>query len=166
MGLIVAAIDKGHDQADADTKHHREDDAGNGNVHADGHASVGHSQDIDGRADEQKGDGRPQPGALGIDAGEKGQDGAGTDGQHKPACRGHGIGEPGGRIASQVAGDSLLGDQGGHSPGDKERRNQAEQDVGRQVGGQAAHARLKHCDDNIQDRHASLRWNLPHPWKQ
>jgi hypothetical protein len=30
MGTVVAAVDEGHDQADADAKHGREDDARDG----------------------------------------------------------------------------------------------------------------------------------------
>ena len=83
----------------------------------------------------------------------EGRYGAGTYGQHKAAGRGHRIGDPRGRVAPQIAGDGLFGDQSRHGPGDEKGRYQAEQDMSGQVGSQAAHARLEHGDDVLGNGH-------------
>ena len=75
-GCILSSVDERHDQADADTEDDGEHEAGHGDIHADGDASVCEGQDIDGRPNEQEGDGWPQAGALLVDAGKQGQNGA------------------------------------------------------------------------------------------
>ena len=143
VGDILPAEDQGHDQADADAKGQREDDARQGEIRADGHAGVGQGQDVGGRGEKEKGDGRPQPSALFVDAGKEGHDGAGAHGQHAPRQRRRRIGDVLGRVAPQEARDGLFGHQGRQAAGDEKGRQQAEQDVRRQVGGQVAQATLE-----------------------
>jgi len=112
-----------------------------GDIHANGHAGIAHRQDVDGRPDKEKGDGRPQPGPpgpLSVDAGKEGQDSAGTDRQNKAAHGRHRIGYPFGRLLAQEACDGFFGDQRRHRAGDEKGRYQAEQNVSRQIGCQAA----------------------------
>ena len=140
MGSIFAAVEEGHDQPDANAEYDRQDDTGDSDIDAQSDTRVGNGQNVDGRADEQEGDGRTQPGSLGVDAGEQGQDCAGTDSQYESAQRRHGIRNPARGVAAQVAGYGFLGDQGHHGTGDEKGRHQAKQNMGGQVGRQAAHA--------------------------
>ena len=146
-GRVILAKDQGHNQADTDTKDHREDDPSDGDIHAEGHAGIGYCQDVDGRADEQEGDGRTQPGALLVDARKEGHDGTGAHSQNEPSQRCRGIRDVLVGFAAQIAGDGFAGHQGSQPTGDKERRQQAEQHVCGEIGGQVAQATLKQTDD-------------------
>ena len=141
-GDIALTIQRGHDHPDADAKGQGEHDAGNGEVGAKRHAGIGQRQDVGGRGEEQEGDGRPQPGALFVDAGKQRLDGARANGE-QAAGPGRGrIGHPFRGIRTEKANNRLLRHQRGQRAGDEEGRHQAEQDVGSEIGSQAGQAAL------------------------
>ncbi len=149
--LVVLVKKERHQQTDADPKDDREDDPRQGNVHPDLHAGERDGQDVDRRADEQKGDRRPQSRALLVDAGKEGHDRARADGEHKTAHRRRGVRDPLGRVAAQVLCDRFLGYQCGQCASDEKGRQQTEQHVRGQVGRQRAQPGLQQLNGIRQD---------------
>jgi hypothetical protein len=87
-------------------------------------------------AKKQKGDRRADTRAFAIDARKQRHNGARADSnQRSGQCRRR-VGHVGRRMPAQPAGDTGLRNEGRHGAGNEERRQQAEQHVGRQVGGQ------------------------------
>ncbi len=161
VGRVVAAEDERHDEPDADAEHEREHEARQREVGTDHAAGVDQRQDVGRRGEEQERDGRAEARALGEDPGKQRNDRARADGEQRPGGGSRGVGGRPGRVAAEEAGDGLLRDQRRHRPGDEERRQQAEQHVRGEVGGEVPQAALEQGraerDHGIQgSAHAAL----------
>jgi hypothetical protein len=105
----LRAKDHCHDHADADAEGERQHDARDGDLGAERDAGVGQREDVGGRGEEEEGDGRPQPGALAVDAGEQRLHGAGADGEQAAGAGGGRVGHPARRIGPEEARDRCCG---------------------------------------------------------
>ena len=99
-------------------------------------ARVDQGEDISCRSKEQKRYGGPQAGALFVDAGKEGHDGARANGENRACKRSRRIRNESRRPAPQESRDGLFGDEGSHRSGNVESRHQAQQYMRRKIGGQ------------------------------
>ncbi|MCY1549367.1 hypothetical protein D9M68_855300 [compost metagenome] len=154
MGCVVAPEDQRHQQADADAEHEAQHQAGHRELRPEDAARVGQRHDVSRRREEQEGHGRANAGTLAVNAGEQRNDGAGAHRQQRPGRRRCRVGNKGGHVAPQPPRDAGLGNQGGHGPGDEKRRQQAQQDVRRQVSRQTAGPTVDHLQEQFHTKHA------------
>ena len=169
---VVGAEQQRHDQADADAEGERQHEARNRQIRPDDAAGVDQRQDVGRRREEQEGDRRAEARALLVDAGEERNDGARAHRQQRTRGGGGRVGHGLAGVAPEEAGDGLLGDQRRHRAGDEEGRQQAQQHVGREIGGQIAQTaiedgknpgrqRIHDMNSSARDLHPAMRSTRP-----
>ncbi len=146
---VVAPEQHRHQHADADAEQQAQHEARERELRAEDAAGVGEGQHVAGRREEQEGDRRPQPGTFLVDAGEQRHDGAGAHRQQRAGRRRGRVGHAVGRATAQPARDAGLGNQRGHGAGNEECRQQAQQHMGREVGGQVAGPAIHQVQEGV-----------------
>jgi hypothetical protein len=149
MAGVIFPEQQRHQQPDADAEQQAEQDPGRGELRPQDAAGIGQRHDVAGRREEQEGDGRPDAGALAVDAGKQRHDGAGADRQQRAGSGGGRIGDMGRRAAPEPARDAGLRDQRRHRAGNEEGRQQAQQHMRGQIGRQAAGAAMEQFQHEI-----------------